>query len=62
MGNVFIQKLKNNYYVYIHSMSLSQLWNFDISIYTDMNIPSCIVTWVFWIMMKNISSVAVTDH
>ena len=43
-------------------MSLSQLWNFDISIYTDMNIPSCIVTWVFWIMMKNISSVAVTDY
>ena len=41
-------------------MSLSQLWNFDISIYTDMNIPSCIVTLAFWIMVKNIFSIAVT--
>ena len=38
-------------------MSLSQLWNFDISIYTDMNIPSCIVTLVFWITLKNIFSI-----
>ena len=38
-------------------MSLSQLWNFDISIYTDMNIPSCIVTLVFWITLKTIFSI-----
>ena len=43
-------------------MSLSQLWNFDISIYTDMNIPSCIATLVFGTIMKNVFSIAVTYH